>query len=83
MRPEKRVSVAAVGNDGLVFGRWRKRRAERRQHDPRGGPATVAEEYVAADPRDVVPTDGTAMAGPGGAPQESTTPDERRDRQRD
>jgi hypothetical protein len=52
-----------------------------REGDPRGG--VQNEEYRHADPRDVV-EDGVAMSGPGGAPQEETTPDERRaaDRER-
>ena len=46
-----------------------------REGDPRGG--VQNDEYRHADPRDVV-EDGVAMSGPGGAPQEDTTPDERR-----
>ncbi len=51
--------------------------------DPRGG--VQSDEYRHADPRDVVEEDGTVMSGPGGAPQEGLTPDERRelDRRRD
>ena len=51
-----------------------------RPGDPRGG--VQSDEYRHADPRDVVEEDGVAMAGPGGAPQEDTTPDERRARDR-
>ena len=40
------------------------------------------EEYRTADPREVVEADGVAMSGPGGAPQDETTPAERRDQQR-
>ena len=36
--------------------------------DPRGG--LQSEAYRQADPRDLVESDGTVMAGPGGAPQE-------------
>ena len=54
-----------------------------REDDPRGG--TQSDEYRHADPRDVVEEGGTVMSGPGGAPQEGLTPEERRtlDRQRD
>ncbi|HET8653828.1 MAG TPA: hypothetical protein VFM13_14810 [Gaiellaceae bacterium] len=44
--------------------------------DPRGG--AQSDEYLHADPRDIVEADGTAMAGPGGAPQEGRSPEERR-----
>ena len=47
-----------------------------REDDPRGG--LQSEEYRSADPRDVVGDGGTVMSGPGGAPQEGTTPEERR-----
>ncbi|HET7567428.1 MAG TPA: hypothetical protein VFJ91_05510 [Gaiellaceae bacterium] len=47
-----------------------------RRDDPRGGVQT--DEYRHAGPDDVVEEGGTVMAGPGGAPQEDTTPDERR-----
>jgi hypothetical protein len=69
--------------------RWRRRgekhRADKqqgdvhaldREGDPRGG--MQSEEYRSADPRDVVAEDGTAMAGPSGAPQEDTSAEERR-----
>jgi hypothetical protein len=54
-----------------------------RDDDPRGG--TQSDEYRHADPREIVEEGGTAVSGPGGAPQESLTPDERRtlDRQSD
>jgi hypothetical protein len=47
-----------------------------RKDDPRGG--LQSEEYRTADPRDVVEADGTVMSGPGGAPQDGTTPEDRR-----
>jgi hypothetical protein len=50
-----------------------------REGDPRGG--LQAQEYRTADPRDMVEEGGTVMSGPGGAPQEGTTPDERREEQ--
>ena len=52
-----------------------------REGEPRGGMS--AEAYNTADPRDIVEEDGVAMAGPAGAPQEGTTPSERRADQRD
>src|ERR671934_83633 len=84
-----RFSVAAAGNTGPMFGRWRKRgekhRADKqegdvhaldREDDPRGG--VQSDEYRTADPRDLVEEGGTVMAGPGGAPQEGTRGAERR-----
>lgn len=50
-----------------------------RKDDPRGG--LQSEEYRTADPRDVVEADGTVMSGPGGAPQDGTTPEDRRPEQ--
>jgi hypothetical protein len=52
-----------------------------RDGEPRGGMS--AEAYNTADPRDIVEEDGVAMAGPAGAPQEGTSPSERRADQRD
>ena len=76
-----------------MFGRWRRRnekqRAARQQGDPaaldragdpRGG--LQDESYRVADPRDVIEAEGVAMSGPGGAPQEELSPDERRERDR-
>jgi hypothetical protein len=76
-----------------VFGRWRKKnekhRADKqqgdvhaldREGDPRGG--VQDEQYRQAAPDDVVEAEGVAMSGPGGAPQEDSTPDERRERDR-
>ncbi len=72
-----------------MFGRWRRRgkgaRATKqqgdvhaldREGDPRGG--VQSEEYRSADPRDVVEDEGVVMSGPGGAPQEGLSPEERR-----
>jgi hypothetical protein len=47
-----------------------------RDDDPRGG--TQSDEYRHADPREVVEEGGTAMSGPGGAPQEGRSVEERR-----
>jgi hypothetical protein len=76
-----------------MLGRWRKRgekhRADKQQGDPhaldvegdpRGG--VQSEEYRRADPRDVVEEGGVVMGGPGGAPQEGLSPQERRERDR-
>jgi hypothetical protein len=48
-----------------------------RTDDPRGG--MQSEEYRHADPRDLVEQGGTTMSGPGGAPQENLSVEERRD----
>jgi len=44
--------------------------------DPRGG--AQSEEYRHADPRELVEQGGTTMSGPGGAPQENLSVEERR-----
>jgi hypothetical protein len=72
-----------------MLGRWLKRgekhRANKqegdvhaldREGDPRGGVQT--DEYRTADPREIVESEGAVMAAPGGAPQEHTSPEERR-----
>ena len=51
-----------------------------REGDPRGG--VQSEEYRHADPREIVQEEGVAMAGPGGAPQEGESAEERRERDR-
>ena len=48
--------------------------------DPRGG--VQSDEYRHADPRDLVEEGGTVMSGPGGAPQEGLSVEERRKRDR-
>ena len=76
-----------------MLGRWLKRgekhRANKqegdvhaldREGDPRGG--VQSDEYRHADPREVVEDEGVVMAGPGGAPQEDSSPDERREQDR-
>jgi hypothetical protein len=67
-----------------MFGRWRRkhenRSADNQEGDPRGG--LQSEEYRHAEPTDVVEEEGVVMSGPGGAPQEDVSPDERRDRDR-
>jgi hypothetical protein len=76
-----------------MLGRWRKRGERRRadkqqgdvhalerEDDPRGG--VQSEEYRHAEPDSVVEAEGVAMGGPGGAPQEDLSPDERRARDR-
>jgi hypothetical protein len=76
-----------------MLGRWRKRgekhRANKQQGDPhaldvegdpRGG--VQSDEYRHAEPTELVEQDGVVMSGPGGAPQEDLSPDERRERDR-
>jgi hypothetical protein len=76
-----------------MLGRWRNRRERHRadkqqgdphaldvEGDPRGG--LQSEEYRHADPREVVDEEGVVMSGPGGAPQEDLSPQERRQRDR-
>jgi hypothetical protein len=48
--------------------------------DPRGG--TQSDEYRHADPRELVTEGDVTMSGPGGAPQEGTSAEERRERDR-
>ena len=84
-----RFSLAAVGQTDLMLGRWRRRREKNRadkqegdvhaldrKGDPRGG--VQSDEYRTADPRQLVEEDGVVMSGPGGAPQEDTSPEDRR-----
>jgi hypothetical protein len=76
-----------------MLGRWRRRgekhRADKqegdlhaldREGDPRGG--VQSDQYRTADPRELVDDAGTVMAAPGGAPQEETSPEERRSEDR-
>jgi len=76
-----------------MLGRWFKRgqkhRADKQQGDPhalgvegdpRGG--VQSEAYRHAEPTDVVEEEGVVMSGPGGAPQEDLSPEERRERDR-
>jgi hypothetical protein len=44
--------------------------------DPRGG--MQSDDYRHADPRELVEEGGTTMSGPGGAPQEGLSPEDRR-----
>ena len=48
--------------------------------DPRGG--VQSDEYRTAQPDELVEEGDTAMSGPGGAPQDELSPDERRERDR-
>jgi hypothetical protein len=75
-----------------MFGRWKRRQRHQaakqqgdpdalaREGDPRGG--LQDEAYRHADPREPVEAEGVAMTGPGGAPQEGTTAEERREHDR-
>ena len=51
-----------------------------REGDPRGG--VQSDEYRSAEPTELVEDDGVVMSGPGGAPQEGKSPDERRSEER-
>ncbi|HJU37754.1 MAG TPA: hypothetical protein VJ716_10100 [Gaiellaceae bacterium] len=51
-----------------------------RPGDPRGG--VQSDEYRHAQPDDLVEEGDVAMGGPGGAPQEDETVEERRERDR-
>jgi hypothetical protein len=75
------------------LGRWRRKDEEHRadkqqgdvhaldvEGDPRGGVQDPT--YRHADPDGVVEAEGVAMGGPGGAPPDDSTPDERRARDR-
>jgi hypothetical protein len=86
-------SLAAIGQVSPVFG-WLKRdkgptaakqqgdpHALDREGDPRGG--VQSDDYRTADPRALVEEDGVVMSGPGGAPQEGESVEERRERDRD
>jgi hypothetical protein len=75
-----------------MFGRWKRKEKHRankqqgdpaaleREGDPRGGLQTP--DYRNASPTDVVEAEGIAMTGPGGAPQEDLTAEERREANR-
>ena len=76
-----------------MLGRWRKKdekhRADKqqgdvhaldREGDPRGG--VQDDDYRHAGPEEIVESDGVAMSGPGGAPQDDASADERRERDR-
>jgi hypothetical protein len=61
-----------------MLDRLRKRM---RRRDPRGG--LQSDRYRSADPRDLVADEGVVMSGPGGAPQEGKSAEERRREDRD
>jgi hypothetical protein len=76
-----------------MLGRWFKRgekhRADKQEGDPhaldvegepRGG--VQSEGYRHADPTELVEEGGVVMSGPGGAPQEDLSAEERRERDR-
>lgn len=76
-----------------MFGRWmkggEKHRAAKQQGDvhaldragdPRGGEQSP--DYRFARPEDIVEEDGTAMAGPGGSPEDPLDTEARRERDR-
>jgi hypothetical protein len=64
-----------------MFGRWKRKREEHRANKQQGDPAALeregdprgglqSPEYRTAEPTDIVGSDGVAMSGPGGAPQD-------------
>ena len=72
-----------------MAGRWKREDEEHRAEKQQGDPAALEregdprgglqdEEYRTADPRVPVEADGVAMSGPGGAPQEGLSAEERR-----
>ena len=76
-----------------MVGWWKRRREQHRadkqqgdvhaldrEGDPRGGVQDDA--YRHADPRDVIAAEGITMSGPGGAPQEAESAEERRESDR-
>jgi hypothetical protein len=93
-RDRTRASVAErfSGYSPPMFGRWRNKEKHRankqqgdpesleREGDPRGG--LQDEAYRSADPRDTVEAEGVGMSGPGGAPHEGESVEERRGRDR-
>jgi hypothetical protein len=85
-----RVHRATAGYPERMFEWWKKKREEHRANKQQGGPEALGREgdprgglqdeaYRTADPRDPVEADGVAMSGPGGAPQEGLTAEERRE----
>jgi hypothetical protein len=85
--------VGAGGYYGGMFGRWKRKGDEHRANKQQGDPAALEregdprgglqdEEYRYADPRRPVEAEGVAMSGPGGAPQEGLSAEERRERDR-
>ena len=89
-----RASVAKPpsGYSRRMFGRWKRKEKHRadkqqgdpaaleREGDPRGG--LQSPEYRQAAPTDLVEEDGVALAGPGGAPPDELSAEERRDADR-
>jgi hypothetical protein len=76
-----------------MFGRWRRRGEKHRANKQQGDPAALErtgdprgglqdEQYRSAAPTDVVDAEGVAMSGPGGAPPDDSSPDERREHDR-
>ena len=77
-----------------MLGRWLRRGEKHRANKQQGDPDALAvegdprgglqnDEYRHAEPTEVVEADGVVMSGPGGAPQEGLSPQERRERDRD
>jgi hypothetical protein len=76
-----------------MLGRWRRKKERHRADKQQGDPEALEREgdprgglqdpsYRKAEPTDVVAAEGVAMSGPGGAPQEPSSPDDRREHDR-
>jgi hypothetical protein len=81
----KREGAGGVG----AWTRNEEHRADKQQADPgaleiEGDPRGGLQDprYRTADPREVVESEGVTMSGPGGAPQEGVSAEERRGEQR-
>jgi len=79
-----------LGYTSTMLGRWKKRGEKHRAAKQQGDPAALEREgdprgglqheaYRSAGPTDVVEAEGVAMGGPGGAPQEELSAEERRE----
>ena len=88
-RDDREEPGEATGRRGLWADEDEEHRADRQrgdphaldvEGDPRGG--VQSDEYRHADPRDLVGDGDVTMSGPGGAPQEGLSAEERRERDR-
>ena len=87
------VQPCPEGYRGPMFGRWKRRGEKHRANKQQGDPAVLEragdprgglqdEQYRSAEPTEIVEAEGVAMSGPGGAPQDDSSPDERREHDR-
>ena len=87
-RTRSSVAEGICGYPPVMLGRWKRKEKHRadkqqgdpgaleREGDPRGGLQDA--QYRRAAPTDVVEAEGVAMSGPGGAPPDELSADERR-----